>query len=161
MRTKAFKKSKYRSVPQNHIKAYPEVLRANGYFTFVVNKLDYQFSDVFVKSGPFSIWDHEGSEIAWNKRDPGQPFFGFVTFYETHESKLFPNYIKRVKTKFENYLKTNPNQVVVPPYYPDNAVIRNDIANHYNNISLMDGLVGDLLKRLESDGLANLSLIHI
>jgi len=159
MRTKAFKESKYRSVPQNHIKAYPEVLRANGYFTFVVNKLDYQFSDVFVKSGPFSIWDHEGSEIAWNKRDPGQPFFGFITFYETHESKLFPNYIKRVKTKFENYLKTNPNQVVVPPYYPDNAVIRNDIANHYNNISLMDGLVGDLLKRLESDGLANNTII--
>ena len=75
------------------------------------------------------------------------------------KAKLFPNYIKRVKTKFENYLKTNPNQVVVPPYYPDNTVIRNDIANHYNNISLMDGLVGDLLKRLESDGLANNTII--
>ena len=50
MRAKAFKESSYRSVPPPNIKAYPELLRRAGYHTFVMNKLDYQFSDVFEKS---------------------------------------------------------------------------------------------------------------
>ena len=159
MRTRAFKASSYRSVPPSNIKAYPEILRANGYFTFVVNKLDYQFSDVSVRSGPFTIWDHESSKVAWGKRSENQPFFGFVTFYETHESKLFPRYVERIKTKMENYSKTNTEDIIVPPYYPDNEVIRNDIANHYNNISIMDGLVGDLLQQLQDDGLEENTIV--
>ena len=95
MRAKAFKESSYRSVPPPNIKAYPELLRRAGYHTFVMNKLDYQFSDVFIKSGPFSIWDYEGSSQYWNGKSKDQPFFGFVTYYETHESKIFPKTVKK------------------------------------------------------------------
>ena len=34
MRTRSFKESPYRSVPPAHIKAYPELLRRQGYYTF-------------------------------------------------------------------------------------------------------------------------------
>ena len=57
MRTQSFKDSAYRSVPPAHIKAYPELLRHEGYYTFTSSKLDYQFSNVSAGSGPFSIWD--------------------------------------------------------------------------------------------------------
>ena len=51
----------YRAVPPPEVKAYPELLRAAGYHTFTHLKLDYQFSKVGAGSGPFTIWDREGS----------------------------------------------------------------------------------------------------
>ena len=45
MRTRSFRESAYRTVPPAHIKAYPELLRRKGYYTFTSSKLDYQFSD--------------------------------------------------------------------------------------------------------------------
>mgnify|MGYP001160932250 FL=1 len=159
MRAKAFKESSYRSVPPPNIKAYPELLRRAGYHTFVMNKLDYQFSDVFVKSGPFSIWDYEGSNEYWNGRSNGQPFFGFVTYYETHESKIFPKAVEKNNASRDYDRRVLPNEVTVPPYYPDHPIIRNDLANHYNNIQEMDRLVGALLDRLDRDGLADDTIV--
>ena len=49
--------------------------------------------------------------------------------------------------------------VLVPPYYPDTQPIRNDIARHYNNIITMDRKVGEILDRLEADGLAEDTIV--
>ncbi len=70
----------YFAVPPATVKAYPERLRAAGYYTFTDTKLDYQFSGPMAGSGPSSIWDDEGRGTSWRARDPGQPFFGFINF---------------------------------------------------------------------------------
>jgi hypothetical protein len=60
----------YLAVPPFYVKAFPEYLRAAGYFTSNRSKTDYQFGE------PFTIWDQVGGQAHWrNRRDPTQPFF--------------------------------------------------------------------------------------
>jgi arylsulfatase A-like enzyme len=78
----------YASVPPAEVKAFPERLRAAGYYTFVTEKLDYQFSAHATGTGPFGIWDAEDDPALWRGRDPDQPLFGMLNLLETHESGL-------------------------------------------------------------------------
>jgi N-sulfoglucosamine sulfohydrolase len=50
----------YYSVPPEQVKAYPELLRAAGYYTYTDQKLDYQFSGPTANTGPNTVWDSEG-----------------------------------------------------------------------------------------------------
>jgi N-sulfoglucosamine sulfohydrolase len=164
----------YKAVPPAEVKAYPELLRAAGYFTFTDDKIDYQFSAIRAGTGPFTIWDREGAKANWSERQPDQPFFGLINFLQTHESGVFPpletrklsgKYLKFQHYRSEHYDNPDahpfvtPEQVEVPPYYPDVATVRVDIARHYNNIALMDRQVGEVLDRLERDGLADNTIV--
>lgn len=48
-----------------------------------------------------------------------------------------------------------PEQVEVPPYYPDVLEVRRDIANYLNNISALDLQVGEVLDWIEKEGIAD------
>jgi arylsulfatase A-like enzyme len=157
------------------VKAYPELLRAAGYYTWTDRKLDYQFSGTMAGSGPFTIWDREGGDADdWRNRRPGQPFFGLVNFNITHESGVFPplghwpnsptHLLMQVMRaamlpSVEEGDPVSPSQVQVPPYYPDTGTVRADIARHYNNIAAMDRQVGEILAELEADGLADSTIV--
>jgi len=139
----------YLAVPPFYVKAFPEYLRAAGYFTSNRAKTDYQFGV------PFTIWDDLGQKAHWrNRRDPSQPFFSVFNFEVTHESRVFPGSPERKKP-----LVTNPADVTVPPYYPDTPLVRDDIARHYDNIAEMDRQVGEILQQLETDGLADNTIV--
>ena len=80
MRTDQFKESPYRTVPPGYMKAYPELLRRHGYFTFNDNKLDFQFGTrQHGNGGPFTIWDAARDGASWKDRSTDQPFFGRLT----------------------------------------------------------------------------------
>jgi arylsulfatase A-like enzyme len=138
----------YYPVPPPEVKAFPEYLRAAGYYTSNAAKEDYQFSGVF-GGGPFTIWDASGPSANWRGRAAGQPFFAFVTFFITHESQLF----------HDDEPETDPADVRVPAYYPATPVIRRDLAQHYDNVAAMDAQVADVLARLEEDGIADDTLV--
>jgi len=158
MRTSSYDGSAYLTVPPADVKAFPELLRQAGYYTFASNKLDYQFSKAPAGTGPASIWDYEGGEPGWQRRAPGQPFFGMYHFPETHESRLFPDHPG--STNPESLTKPiTPDQVSVPPIYPDTPVVRATIAQHYNNIQGMDERVGTILRQLEEEGLAGNTIV--
>jgi arylsulfatase A-like enzyme len=164
----------YRSVPASDVKAFPEQLRAEGYYTFVTEKLDYQFSGPRTGTGPFTIWDAEDDDALWRGRDNGQPFFGMLNFLETHETGVlgplgtWPHGVLHLGIQLWRAWRfglpggddpTPLEAVVVPPFYPDTPVVRADIARHYDNIRQMDGAVGKLLARLEADGLAGSTIV--
>lgn len=166
MRTGSRPEGAYTSVPPPYVKAFPELLRAAGYFTFNTAKQDYQFSGAFPGSGPLTIWDEENETNLWRNRENGQPFFGMLNFMETHETGLFaplgtkPHGVMHLGVQVfrslstrDAVVETDPSAVKLPPYFPDNDIVRKDIAQHYNNISAMDAIVGDLLDKLEKDGL--------
>lgn len=52
-----------------------------------------------------------------------------------------------------------PDDVSLPPYYPDTPTIRQHLANHYNNIALADRRTAELLQQLRSDGLYDDTII--
>lgn len=174
MRSSSRPKGGYYSVPPDNAKAYPELLRAAGYYTYTDDKLDYQFSTPFAHSGPGTIWNREGAAATdWDKRAPGQPFFGFVSFFVTHESGLFsplgtmPHSAMHFAMQLMRWYSLDaavpevvqPQDIAVPPYYPDTATVRADIARHYNNIAYMDAQVGAILQQLDAAGLADSTIV--
>lgn len=164
----------YKAVPPAEVKAYPELLRAAGYYTYTDQKLDYQFSSPFPGSGPLTIWDSEGeANPDWRPRAEGQPFFGFRNFMVTHESGVFrplgemPNSFMHLVMQVMRWWRldepvtqqVDPDTVILPPYYPDTPTVRRDVARHYDNIAYMDSEVGAILQQLEDDGLADSTIV--
>jgi arylsulfatase A-like enzyme len=140
----------YEVVPPFYVKAFPEYLRAAGYWTSNNFKTDYQFGQ------PFTVWDDIGKQAHWrNRPDKGQPFFAVFNLEVTHESQTFPNSPSRRGKP----LVTDPAKVRVPPYYPDTPKVREELARFYDDIADMDGQVGELLKQLEEDGLAENTIV--
>lgn len=143
----------YETVPPPEVKCFPEYLRAAtgqgpGYFCTNGDKTDYQFK------APFTAWDvngKDGQNAPWRKRPAGAPFFSVINLFVTHESQVW--------ARASQPLRVDPARVKVPPIYPDNAVIRRDIARNYDNIMVMDSLVGTILKQLEGDGLLEKTVI--
>ena len=176
MRTIDGPAGEYLSVPPPEVKAFPELLRREGYFTYQHAKLDYQFSGPLSGTGPSSIWDAEDNDDQWADRAEGQPFFGMINYMVTHESggfaplgSIWPNGIFHFAMQamqaylrwpyLDDLIETNPEEVVVPPYYPDIPAVRASLARHYDNIQIMDRQVAEVLTRLERDGLADSTIV--
>ncbi|MBI1872911.1 MAG: sulfatase-like hydrolase/transferase [Acidobacteria bacterium] len=140
----------YLAVPPFYVKAFPEYLRAAGYYTTNRAKTDYQFGV------PFTIWDDLGRTAHWRHRpDPNQPFFSVFNLEVTHESQIFPTSPARKGKP----LVTDPARLEVPPYYPDTPAVREELARMYDNIADMDSQVGEILKQLDEDGLAEKTIV--
>ena len=162
----------YLAVPPPAVKAFPELLRAAGYATANTAKTDYQFGE------PFSIWDVNLSDFAappdlalWRLLPSDKPFFAMINLMSTHESRLATpstkghgRFAKMVELIAASRAKnvaavTLPDQVVVPPYYPDTPAVRASIAQHYDNIHFMDQQVAQILGNLEADGLDSNTIV--
>jgi arylsulfatase A-like enzyme len=140
----------YLAVPPFYVKAFPEYLRAAGYYTTNRMKTDYQFGL------PFTIWDDVSKTAHWrNRPDRSQPFFSVFNLEVTHESQIFPSSPARKGTP----LVTDPAKVDVPPYYPDTPAVREELARVYDNIADMDAQVGEILKQLADDGLSENTIV--
>jgi len=137
----------YSTVPPHYVKAFPEYLRAAGYYCTNNAKTDYQFAgfgDV-----PITIWDESSNKAHYrNRKDKSQPFFAVFNYEMTHESK-----------QWSVPVKTDPATVEVPPYYPDTEPVRKSIAKMYDNIAIVDSIVGVRLAELEEDGLAENTVV--
>ena len=155
----------YEATPPPFVKAFPELLRAAGYFTINNSKTDYQFGS------PFTIWDENGAEADWINRADGQPFFAMYSQQVTHESGLFgPDGIAKQGAAVSALqasearraalpYRTRPEDVVVPPYYPDTPVVRAQIAQQYDSIQLMDAWVGERVAELEARGVLDNTIV--
>jgi N-sulfoglucosamine sulfohydrolase len=140
----------YLAVPPFYVKAFPEYLRAAGYYTTNRAKTDYQFGV------PFTIWDDLGQTAHWRHRpDAKQPFFSVFNLEITHESRIFPTSPARKGKP----LVTDLARIEVPPYYPDTPAVREELARMYDNIADMDGQVGEILKQLDDDRLAEHTIV--
>ena len=176
MRSSTRPEGAYAAVPPPGIRAFPELLRAAGYFTFTDSKLDYQFSGVFAGSGPSTIWDAEGEGLPWlGDGDLEQPFFGLINFQVTHESGVFTplgggwpespmHFVMQLLRAWQLGLPEEgqpvaPGDIELPPYYPDTPTVRRDLARHYTNIAQMDGEVGEILEGLQAAGLAESTIV--
>lgn len=133
------------------VKLITDHFRAAGYFTANVKtaapgvrgtgKTDFNFQ----AAKPF-----DGDD--WSKRREGQPFYAQVNFAEAHRGGAWK------KAREQDYL-VDPDQVELPPYYPDHPVVRDDWANYLDSINLLDKKVGAVLQRLEEEGLADNTIV--
>lgn len=127
------------------MKCYTEFLRAEGYYCTNNFKTDYQFEP------PLTAWDENGEKAHWKNRPGSQPFFSIFNLEETHESRIWVNN--------KRPLVVDPNDIVLPPYFPDNEVVRHDMAVLYSNIFEMDQAVDRLINEVKDAGLLNNTII--
>jgi len=145
MRTTSYRRSaenpvEFTAVPPHYVKAFTEYMRTAGYYCTNNNKTDYQFAKDPV---PASIWDECSRNAHYkNRSDLSQPFFAVFNWVGTHESQNWDL----------SNVKTDPKSVPVPPYYPDNEIVRKNIARFYDNIARLDSVVGVMLNELEREG---------
>ena len=148
----------YEAVPPHYVTAVPELFRRAGYYCTLDSKADYQFGT------PATMWDHHGTGADWrdDARDPDQPFFAMVTNGVTHESGQWDPTEPGTDDQFGGAVAdpdTDPAAVEVPPYLPDTETTRLAIARQYDNVARSDAWVGEVLARLEEDGLAEDTIV--
>ena len=114
----------------------PELFRKAGYFTYNKGKDDYNF--VYDRSQLYSKTNH------WSGRKKGQPFFAQIQ-------------LRGGKNRPEK--SVDPSLVPIPPYYPDTAIIRREIAHHYDCVIKTDQEVGSILAGLRKDKLLDNTVI--
>ncbi len=167
--------AKYEAIPPAEVKMVSEILRMNGYYCTNNSKTDYQFKH------PVTAWDESSKYAHWRNRAKDQPFFAIFNFTQCHESGLFEPYGFR-KEELRHYVagdrsyhdigwgkRTTEEEVTVhiskdadfpiPPYLPDNEVVRRDMWKMYNNIAEMDKQLGAVLQQLEDDGLLENTIV--
>jgi arylsulfatase A-like enzyme len=119
------------------VKSLPELFRDAGYFTALgcgySAKIDLNFE--FPTAEIYLGKD-------WSQREPGQPFFAHLTLIGTHRPwHGDPSH------------PIDPDQVVLPPWYPDSPLTRKDWATGLESAQLSDQLMGQIVARLRREGL--------
>lgn len=145
-----------KGVPPAFVRCYPEFLRLLGYYCTNNVKTDYNFD------APLTAWDESSNKAHWrNRRRKDQPFFAVFNFTITHESQIRTpaKTFAKVTSKLKSEDRHDPAKAILPPYYPDTPVVRNDWARYQDLITAMDIEVGELLRQLAEDGLAENTIV--
>ena len=130
-------------------------LRHAGYFTGNIR----HFPDALDLSGSGKTdWNftYQGDPFdtdQWSDLKNHQPFFAEVNFPETHRGNAWDSAHERIPQP------AHPDRVVIPPYYPDHPVVREDWAQYLNAVMSLDQKVGKVLGQLEADGLADNTIV--
>lgn len=130
------------------VKAYPEYLRAAGYYCTNNVKTDYNLGDFDDKS----IWDECSNKATYKNRPEGKPFFAVFNTTISHESSIH-------KSIPNDELRHKPEDVKLPPYHPDTPEMRHDWAQYYDKVEDMDAQIGKWLKELDDSGLADNTIV--
>lgn len=130
------------------VKTYPEFLREAGYYCTNNSKTDYN-SDSF---DPKLIWDESSNNAHYKNRKPGQPFFAVFNCGISHESSLHDSIP-------DELLRHSPDEVPIAPYHPSTSAIKHDWAQYYDKVEDMDSWVGEKLRELENEGLADNTIV--
>jgi arylsulfatase A-like enzyme len=123
-------------------------LRDAGYFTANLRALP---PEVGFKGAGKNDWNftYEGrpwDSDKWDDLKAHQPFYAQINFKETHRTFVSPR-------------RADPSKVVIPPYYPDHPVTREDWAQYLDAATELDEKVGKVLRQLAADGLADDTVI--
>lgn len=152
-------RSKYK-VP-SQIKGFPYYLQQQGYYTSNNYKTDYNVENEngFIKEA----WNESSDKAGWWNRPEGKPFFSIFNFHESHQSRTMTNpydwYLENVLYQIPEDQRIAEDAFELPPYYHDSPEMRKQFARVYNSIRLMDIRVGELLTRLENDGLKDNTIV--
>lgn len=131
------------------VKPFPTYLREAGYYCTNNSKQDYQFKT------PNDVWDESSNKAHWkNRPDKSQPFFAVFNFGGCHESGIAnESKYKQVTANLTSEQRQDPNQLTLPPYYPDTPIVREDWKRNYELITAMDAWAGGLMQELKDAGL--------
>lgn len=87
--------------------------------------------------------------VDWTERAEGQPFYAQVNLMHSH---------RMIHTQ-AGKLALDPHTFDLPPYYPDTELLRRDWASYLEGVQRVDRCVGEILDRLDREGLAENTVV--
>jgi len=127
--------------------SFLEPLKARGYFVGAYRKV-HQGSE-FQKRWDFYGDAKEPFNSFFDALPAGKPFFLQMGWHDPHRPYA--------PGAFDP--PHNPEEVRVPPYLPDTAEVRRDLAHYYDKLARMDANCGKVLEILASRGLAENTMV--
>lgn len=129
---------------------YPKYLKDAGYYCSNNSKTDYN-----ANNAPKNIWTASNKKASYlNREDKSEPFFSVFNYNGTHTKRIATK-----NTKHRDSRTIALDSVKLPPYLPDVAKIRDDIAWHYDAVNEMDFWVKTKLDELEASGEAENTIV--
>jgi len=130
-------------------------MRRAGYFTANIVRFpeNVGFEGTGKTDWNFSPEGEPFDSDTWADLKDNQPFYAQVNFPETHRGRVWDEAHERIDRP------ADPDSVVIPPYYPDHPVTREDWAQYLNTVMALDRKVGVVLELLESEGLADNTVV--
>ena len=150
---------------------YPDILKKNGYYIGVTARSHHQDglkrnkdikeaierNDMATFGQRFDYHRIGGQPLPELKvfldkaasEGKGKPFYGQVSFYDPHrpwDKNAIPE-------------PHDPKAIKLPDNSPDNELIREDFARHYDEIARMDTQFGLMMEELEKRGLADNTIV--
>jgi len=145
----------------NYMLGFPSLLRNEGYFTSNNVKTDYNsalWSEIIKSS-----WVDQGDKAHWRNRKGDKPFFSIFNLMTSHQSRSmvwpYEKFKNEVQSKVSLGKRHNPDKTPLPPYYTNSPVVKKTVARFYDCVTAMDKEVGDILKQLKQDGLAENTIV--
>lgn len=132
---------------------FTSYLRQAGYFVAWPGKTDFNFTV------PKDAFD---STTDWLKEFPKQrPFFAYINFTVSHESQIRATAEQHAKNtaRLKESDRQDPKKFTLPPYYPDTPEVRHDFKQYYEVATAVDYRVGDVLRALEKNGVADNTIV--
>ncbi len=141
--TQFHRKYEMAAMPEG-LRMFQAYLRDAGYYTTNNSKKDYNAIE------GDGVWDESSKTADWrNRKDPAQPFFHMQSHPQSHESSLHFS-----QASYENdKTKHDPASVQLADYFPDTPLFRYTHARYLDNMGIIDGIVADVVAKLEEDGL--------
>mgnify|MGYP005857519529 CR=1 FL=1 len=130
------------------MKPITELLREAGYFTAVGCGYNAKTDHNFNTDEPL----FDGRD--WSEREEGQPFFAQITLFITHRQREGWGPVRA-----SSEAPVELSEVVLPPYFPDHPLTRLDWAQYLDAIEKADAQVGEILARLDAEGLADNTVV--
>ena len=141
---------------------FPALLKKEGYYNTNNVKTDYNsgnYQQIIEKS-----WHENSSDAHWRKRSKKEmPFFSVFNLMTSHQSRSmvwpYEKFKNEIQSKVPKEQIHNPQKITLPPYYPDTPIVRKTVARFHDCVTAMDQQVGDILKQLKEDGLAENTIV--
>lgn len=140
------------------MKGFQGYLREAGYYCTNNSKTDYNFSNP-----PMDGWNESSRKAHWKNGPEGKPFFAVFNFTGTHESRLWSSakFDKSHPGRLKKSEWQKPENMTVPPIYPDTPAVRRDLARLNECITELDYFVKDKLDEVKQAGLYDETIVFI
>lgn len=156
-----------------NLRTLPVLMGEAGYRTASIGKYHvapeavYHFQEYLPGNSRNPVEMANNSE-AFIQKNPDQPFFLYFCTSDPHrgggvveESEYKPDRFGNKVNGYEGISEVfyKPEDVIVPPFLPDNPATRAELAQYYQSVSRVDQGVGRLIEVLKTNGAYDNTLI--
>ena len=152
------------------VRPIPAIFQEAGYFTCIGSGLkNFDFRTLPSKNGrkgktDYNFeWDTDVYDSHdWSKRNGNQPFFMQVQLHGGKIRGAAEKHYEILEKRMINQFGLKPTShdlVELPPYYPNDSVLLRDWATYLDTVRITDWHVGQVIERLQKEGIIENTLI--